>query len=386
MRVGVITQFPRDPEDPCGGVESVSVELLRGLARFEDLELHAITVDPDSAAPATGRWGSITTHRLPASTERVLTNAIGSGRKEMQRYLSGLALDVAHSHDFYGLMVAGLPVPRAFTIHGFIHEDTRVAGGASAWLRSKLWKWAELRGWAEQPHIIAISPYVRERLTRIATGVIHDIDNPVGETFFRLVREEVPGRVFAGVGGITPRKNVLGLLRGFSELLADGCEAELRITGGAGDRAYYQEVLEFVRQRKLEDRVKLLGRVSFRQICEELRRASVSVLVSLEENSPMSIEEAMAAGVPVVASNRCGIPYLVRDGESGFLVNPDDPADIAWRLAQLLGDDELRARMGRKAKDIAADRFHPDRVAARTREVYLRAIRDHKRNGQHATR
>ena len=109
MRVGVITQFPRDPEDPCGGVESVSVELLRGLARFEDLELHAITVDPDSAAPATGRWGSITTHRLPASTERVLTNAIGSGRKEMQRYLSGLALDVAHSHDFYGLMVAGLP-------------------------------------------------------------------------------------------------------------------------------------------------------------------------------------------------------------------------------------------------------------------------------------
>jgi len=90
----------------------------------------------------------------------------------------------------------------------------------------------------------------------------------------------------------------------------------------------------------------------------------------------MGIEEAMAAGIPVVTSNRCGMPYMVRDGESGFLVDPNNPNDIARRLGQLFKDDELRRTMGAKGREIALDRFHPDKVATRTREVYLRAIHD----------
>jgi glycosyltransferase involved in cell wall biosynthesis len=107
-----------------------------------------------------------------------------------------------------------------------------------------------------------------------------------------------------------------------------------------------------------------------------MSRAAVFTLVSLEENSPMAIEEAMAAGVPVVTSNRCGMPYMVRNGESGFLVDPNNPDDIARRLGKLLKDDELRRSMGAKGREIALDRFHPSKVAARTREVYLRAIND----------
>ena len=110
-----------------------------------------------------------------------------------------------------------------------------------------------------------------------------------------------------------------------------------------------------------------------------MSRAAVFALVSLEENSPMAIEEAMAAGVPVVTSNRCGMPYIVRDGESGFLVNPNDTDEIAGRLRQLIENDELRRSMGAKGKEIALDRFHPTRIAARTRDVYLRAIQDSRR-------
>ena len=84
----------------------------------------------------------------------------------------------------------------------------------------------------------------------------------------------------------------------------------------------------------------------------------------------------MAAGVPVVTSNRCGMTYMVRDGESGFLIDPNNPDDIAWRLGQLLKSNELRRSMGVKGREIALDRFHPAKVAARTRDVYLRAIHD----------
>ena len=78
----------------------------------------------------------------------------------------------------------------------------------------------------------------------------------------------------------------------------------------------------------------------------------------------MGIEEAMAANVPVVASNRCGMPYLVRNGETGYLVDPADADDIAARLGLLLHDDELRAAHGARARQIACERFHPVAVGA----------------------
>jgi glycosyltransferase involved in cell wall biosynthesis len=71
------------------------------------------------------------------------------------------------------------------------------------------------------------------------------------------------------------------------------------------------------------------------------------------------------------------MPYLVRDGESGFLVDPLDPTDIAARLCELLANDDLRVEMGARSREIARDRFHPERIALRTRAVYRRAVREH---------
>jgi len=215
---------------------------------------------------------------------------------------------------------------------------------------------------------------VREQLAGIVTGTIHDIDNPIGENCFNLGRYEEPGRIFCAAA-ICPRKNTLMLVRSFAKLLKSGVNTELRLSGD-GDKDYLDHVSHFIREHGLETNVKLLGRVSYEVVQDEMSRSAVFTLVSLEENSPMGIEEAMAAGLPVVTSNRCGMPYMVRDGESGFLVDPNNPDDIARRLGQLLNDDELRRSMGAKGREIALDRFHPTKVAVRTRDVYLRAIHD----------
>ena len=108
------------------------------------------------------------------------------------------------------------------------------------------------------------------------------------------------------------------------------------------DEAGREMIRTLIRDGGLEDRGKLLGKVPYEDILTELTEASVFILASWEENSPISIEEAMAVGLPVVTSNRGGMPYMVRDGESGFLVDPNDPRDIARRLGQLLADDALR--------------------------------------------
>ncbi len=377
MRLSIITSFPQDPARPRGGVEAVSVPLVRALGRFEDLSIDVVTTDRECRQPQRYTWEGATIHRLPWEGRHVLRHAVGPGRRRVQAYLEGLKPDVIHAHDFYGLMVKGMAVPRVFTIHGFIHADTLVSGQRFAWLRSKIWERVEKAGWADQPHIISISPYVREKLTGIARGIIHDIDNPIDESFFSVARRERKGTIFSA-GIICPRKNPSALIEAVARLRDRGIDARLRLAGGPDGTDYADRLKDLIRRRDIMDHVDLLGPIGREQVREELAAASAFALVSLEEGSPMGIEEAMAAGVPVVTSNRCGMPYMVRDGESGFLVDPNNPEDIARRLEQILKDDDLRMRMGAKGREIALDRFHPDKVARRTREVYLQAIRDNQ--------
>jgi len=373
VKVAVLTAFPDDPEAPQGGVEAVSVNLIGALAQHDDLHIDVVTTKRSYSVLRKEKWASVTIHRLPWVGGSILRNAVGPGRRQIQSYLRDVKPDVIHAHDTYGLMVKGMTRPRVFTIHGFIHGDTLVSGERLAGLRSWMWRWIETGGWADQPHIISISPYVRERLRGIATGVIHDIDNPISERFFDIDRAEQKGTIFSAAV-VTPRKNTLALVDAVAELAANGMDCELRLAGSLDDEAYVQQVRQRIQQSGLEHHVSLLGRIDTEQVSRELSAASAFALVSLEENSPMGIEEAMAAGVPVVTSNRCGMPYMVRDGESGFLVDPNDPHDIARRLRRLLEDDELRRPLGAKGREIALDRFHPAKVAARTRQVYLRVM------------
>lgn len=374
MKIALVTAFPNDPALPRGGVEAVSVNLVDGLLGLGDLDVHVVTTDRASRSATVSAWRGATVHRLPRTGRSTLTGAIGAGRRQVSTYLTGLAPDVVHAHDTYGLMVKGLPIARVFTIHGFIHEDTRVSAERWTWARAALWKRVETSGWADQPHIISISPYVRERLHGIATGVIHDIDNPIDRSFFSLSRRDAGQAIFSA-GAICQRKNTLGLVNAFARLVDSGIDARLRLAGHVAEPEYAERVHARIRSAGLQDRVTMLGAIGTREVARELETASLFALVSLEENSPLGIEEAMAAGVPVVASGRCGMPYLVRDGESGFLVDPLDTADVAGRFALLLTDAALCRAQGEKGAAIARERFHPDEVARRTRDVYARALR-----------
>ncbi|MDH5601569.1 MAG: glycosyltransferase, partial [Gammaproteobacteria bacterium] len=83
----------------------------------------------------------------------------------------------------------------------------------------------------------------------------------------------------------------------------------------------------------------------------------------------MGIEEAMAAGVPVVTSNMCGMPYMVSYDESGYLVNPSEITDISDKIKRLL-DIDRNKDFSEKSKEIARERFHPDVVTRKTLNLY----------------
>jgi glycosyltransferase involved in cell wall biosynthesis len=94
------------------------------------------------------------------------------------------------------------------------------------------------------------------------------------------------------------------------------------------------------------------------------------VLISRQETAPIIIEEAMAAGVPVIASNLCGMPYMIEDGQSGFLVDSDDLGQVAEKIQLVLSNSMLATAMGERARQIALSRFHAHVVARRTFSLY----------------
>jgi glycosyltransferase involved in cell wall biosynthesis len=386
LRVAIVTSFPADPSRPHGGVEAVSLQLVRALARYPDLELEVVTLARDLVLESeVGEWQGVRIHRLrrhPRAGE--LRNALGPGRRQIQAYLARLAPDLIHAHDTYGLMVQGMAVPRIFTVHGFIHGDTLVSGRKFPRLRARLWRFFETRAWADQHAIVSISPYVREYLRHFTEAPLYDICNPVDPDFYATARRPRVGVVFSAAV-ISPRKNTLRLVQAVERLRAQGLRIELRLAGPVVDPDYGARVERYVRERRLEDQVIFLGALPTERVRAELAEAQVFALVSLEENAPMGIAEAMAAGVPVVASNRCGMPYMVMHGETGYLVDPEDPADIARRLAVVVGDEDQARRLGENARRLAETLFHPERVAARTRTLYLE-LAPHTRGGGGAGR
>src|SRR5690242_16996755 len=129
MRIALITRFPKDPASPSGGVEAVSVNLVRALANLSDLDVQVVTTDRTSSDVQVGSWSGAAIHRLGAGRGPLLAYAISKGRRQVQEYIRKLKPDAVHAHDTYGIMVKGLPLPRVFTVHDFIYSDTSSSGG-----------------------------------------------------------------------------------------------------------------------------------------------------------------------------------------------------------------------------------------------------------------
>lgn len=94
----------------------------------------------------------------------------------------------------------------------------------------------------------------------------------------------------------------------------------------------------------------------------------------------MVIAEAMAAGVPVVATDVGGVRYQISDGENGFLVNPGDVPALAEKLGMLLSDSKMRESFSKSAKTSATEQYRASSVAARTVEVYRGILAEHDMN------
>jgi glycosyltransferase involved in cell wall biosynthesis len=153
-------------------------------------------------------------------------------------------------------------------------------------------------------------------------------------------------------------------------ILADkGLKFDCYIVGGGERREY---LCELIRQLDLGSLVHLPGAVPQEGIRDYFERADVFVLPSRRENLPNVLVESLAMEVPVVASHIAGIPELVEEGITGFLVPPNDIQRLAEAVSRLLEDEDLRAKFARRGRELVCSRFEIERSNDQIVELYRR--------------
>jgi glycosyltransferase involved in cell wall biosynthesis len=157
--------------------------------------------------------------------------------------------------------------------------------------------------------------------------------------------------VFLGLIG--PRKGLFDLLIVFERLVDEGYNIRLSI-GGNGDVA---KLKEHISLPKLKNRVDYLGWIDEAQKCQLLSGCDIFTLPSYGEGMPVSILEAMAYGLAVISTPVGGIPELVDDGMTGYLVTPGDLESLYEKLKTLIEQQELRVKMGRKGRKKVENEF-----------------------------
>ncbi len=166
----------------------------------------------------------------------------------------------------------------------------------------------------------------------------------------------------SALGRLHADKGIYDLLDALSQLRAAVPDVRL-VCAGEGERA---AVARYAERLGIGDAVKFTGWVGPSGKRALLESAAVCALPSYDEGMPLGLLEAMAAGVPVVATRVGGVPDIVEDGVSGILVEPGSPLALAGAIVRVLGDRETRERLAAGAA-ATADRWRqtPDEYAAR---------------------
>jgi glycosyltransferase involved in cell wall biosynthesis len=166
-------------------------------------------------------------------------------------------------------------------------------------------------------------------------------------------------------------KNYCRLLEGYTILRREsGVRETLVIIGMAIDKGYYREMMDLARRSGLADSFVHIDGLPYDKLPDVYAGASAYVFPSVLESFGLTPVEAMASGVPVACSNASVMPEIC--GDAPIYFDPDDPADIAAKILEILRNDTLRAEMVQRGL-ARANEFSWRRAARLTVEAYARA-------------
>lgn len=225
--------------------------------------------------------------------------------------------------------------------------------------------------------LVAVSNFVKKTITDetfVQDDKVLVIHNGVNENKFSAVRKQNNSNNdevnIIYVGRVIRAKGIFVLIEALKRI-AD-LEWKLNIVG---DGDSFEELKKAISDKELSGRVNLTGLMEYSKVIEELGKSDIFVLPSMRmEGFPMTIVEAMFAGLPVIASNIGGNSDAVVDGETGYLVKSGHVGELAEKLSVLVKDANLRFSLGEKGRKKATKEFTIDTMVNKYEKVFMEVI------------
>jgi glycosyltransferase involved in cell wall biosynthesis len=186
--------------------------------------------------------------------------------------------------------------------------------------------------------------------------------------------EKIPTILFVGI--VRESKGVLVLLDACRLLKESGELFQLKIMGKFDCNVFEQKVCHFIESHNLKNNVEFLGVCTVKKFWQFYNEANIFCFPTFFESeaSPLVILEAMQFKLPVVATRWRGIPSMVEEGESGFLVSIKDSRAVAEKLSLLLNSPDLRKKMGERGRQIYLKRFTLDKFLHNIEKAVLTIV------------
>jgi len=285
---------------------------------------------------------------------------------EMAKVSKENGLDLIHAHYAIPHSTAALlnremtGTPYAVTLHG---SDVTILG------RDPSYRLANSHSVNSADAVTAVSKFMeKEARERIGIDVpITVIPNFVDTDRYSpaTVQRCFGGFVITHISNFRPVKRIQDLVQAMRIVADEDPTALLVLIGDGPERPRIESLVE---ELDLRPNVVLTG---FRDDVERLLKGSdVLALSSETESAPLTILEGMSCGIPVIATNVGGIPELVEDGVSGYLVPFKSPEAIADRILRINSDPDLKSRLGETARRIVLERYGVEKVLSQYIEVY----------------
>jgi glycosyltransferase involved in cell wall biosynthesis len=207
-----------------------------------------------------------------------------------------------------------------------------------------------------------LASYIRTTC-RLGSRPIEIIPYPVDTRRFAPSAENSRLPLVLFVGRVEKRKGADVLMQAMPRVWEKYPECEFVFAGRVCDDCKADAAA-------MPPRTKFLGMQPHGELIAWYQRAAIFAAPALWDNSPNTIYEAMACGTSVIASRVGGIPELVDEGVTGLLVPPSSPGELAEAIITLLGNDQKRERMGRRAREKVVEQYSLPRIMGRTLDFY----------------
>ncbi|MFZ0296375.1 MAG: glycosyltransferase family 4 protein [Candidatus Sulfotelmatobacter sp.] len=286
---------------------------------------------------------------------------------------------VIHAHaalpcgDAAAILSHHLEIPFVVTVHGLDAFNRCFQNGIAArWRRT-----SSIRVYENARKVICVSEKVQRVLKdgMRAAGMIVESEvvyNGTDPEFFAPNHNDGQAQTILMVGNLLAGKGHDLVLRALGRLKQSHPDLHCEIIGEGGDRERFARL---ARDLDISGRVHLLGRRSRAEVAEAMRNCTVFVLPSRYEGLGCVYLEAMACGKPAIACHGQGIEEIIRHGENGWLIPIDGLEELVQGLQVLLGNADLRARIGNAARLTIIDNLTLSHQAARLMRIYEEVAR-----------